>query len=679
MKPIKSSIPYVTLFAFALIILSPIFSSGFLTKSDNPVHIAEITYLANNVLKQNHWINGWYPYEYAGFPVQMYYYQLGPLFVASLILSGINNLLAYKIALIISLFLPSAAIFYLLKKHFNRIIAYAVALAFLFQRDVGKLVLAGMWANLIAFAIFILIFAKITEYNFIITKKRALILGLLTALLIFAHPFFGVVILYTFLISFFISVKYIKLKRAFINYIIIALTALLISLFYIYPFVNTNDWLNPGSGWGLGSSIKETGITLIGIFFSLKPHTQAFNYLISMNAEFFRELAKSVWINLPMLIIDSFAVIGIIFYIKENDKKKSALFNFTILFTLVSLLIGTGFWFLFSFGKTTPFLNGILAYRFVYYARLGLFIFAAYALCNLTKHKENRLFRFISEKNKPIAICISFIVLIGFFYGIYYPPKDYTQTFDNAQISQETSELWAWLRENPPQDNSRILNQNFFDNVDEPLVAKDSILPAMAHYYTNLTFFGSWYTTVYPIEKKAQTENNQLFGKKISEITNQEIYENMKAYNIKYAIAISPELKSKFDNAELLRKKKEFEHYAVYELDNYAPAWIASEHPIQSQLIEFSDKKIVFKINNSYGSNEVNIKFSYHPYWHAFLNGKEVDLRTNQYYLMELEIPKGQHNITLEYNPKNPAAIIISLVSLIAAIILIRLKSRKKK
>ncbi len=272
----KEFLPYIALLLIAAIILSPIFSPGFLTKSDSPVHVAEADYLANNLIKKDSWINGWYPYEYAGIPIQLYYYQGGMIILAFLNIIGINIILAYKIALILALFFPAAAIYFLLQKHFNKLIAFIPALMFLFQKDLAKLMLAGMWANLMAFAIFILLFKKLLDYEFIITGKRALILGLLSAILILFHPFFIIALAYILAISFFFSLKRsnsiksniqnsIKNKTKVIQphkiiqpYIIIAITAVLISLFYIYPFFETRAWLNPGSGWGLGNTLKET-------------------------------------------------------------------------------------------------------------------------------------------------------------------------------------------------------------------------------------------------------------------------------------------------------------------------------------------------------------------------------------------------------------------------------------
>ncbi|HLC57313.1 MAG TPA: hypothetical protein VJH95_01955 [Candidatus Nanoarchaeia archaeon] len=676
---IKEFLPYLVLFLIALAILHPIFSPGFLTKSDSPVHLAEADYLANHVIKDHFWINGWYPYEYAGIPIQMYYYQIGLLLVAFLSLTGINIILAYKIILIFSLFLPSAAIFHLIKKHFNPGIAVLISAAFLFQKDYSKLLLAGMWANLIAFAVFILLFKKLLDYRFIITKKRALILGLLSAVLILAHPFFGVTLVYTILIAYFFSIKATKnIGKTTLDYIILSITAILVSLFYVYPFFDTSLWLNPGSGWGLGNSLKEMLFNLVGIFLSLKPHLTSFNYLLSLNPLFFKELIKSIIANFPMLFINILAILGLFFFKKEQNRKIKSLLTFTILFTLASLIIGSGFWFLFPFGKTIPFLNGILAYRFVYYARLGLFTFSAYTLYKIQENNNNNLIAWAKEKKKIILSVIILIILVGFFLGLNFPPKEYTQTFNQAEISQETTELWGWLNLNLPKDQFRILNQNFFDNIGEPLVTKDSILPAMAHYYTGLSFFGTWYTTVYPIEQKAQTENSQLFGKKISNITGEELKENLEAYNVKYAIAISPELKSKLESSGL-KKAKEFPNYTVYTFQEYQPSWVKTKEPITSKLTEFTDQKMVFELENP-SQQKAILKFAYHPYWKASISGKEIPLTMNNYKLMEAELPKGKYSLTLEYQPKKYPTIIISLASLIiVAAILVSNKLFKMK
>jgi len=231
--------------------------------------------------------------------------------------------------------------------------------------------------------------------------------------------------------------------------------------------------------------------------------------------------------------------------------------------------------------------------------------------------------------------------------------------------------VWDWLKANLPgaEDKFRILNQNFFSNINEPLATSDSIIPAMAHSYTNLNFFGAWYTTVYPIEQQAQTAYSQLFGKKVSEITNEEIKENMEAYNIKYAIAISPELKYRLESAGL-KKEKEFQNYAIYNFQDYQPSWIKADKQISSRLILFSDQEIVFEINNPQ-QQKAMLKFAYHPYWHAFVSNQEIPLTTNNYKLMEAELPQGEYTLTLKYQPKNYPVIIISLASFLITMLII--------
>ena len=669
---IREFLPYLVLFLIALAILSPIFSQGFLTKSDSPVHLAEAEYLANNLLKQHHWINGWYPYEFAGFPIQLYSYQLGLIFLSFLILLGITPFFAYKLCILFALFLPASAIYYFLKKYFSYVPALVISIAFLLQKDYTKLILAGMWANLIALALFILIIKLLIDYKFIITKRRALIMGLLFAVLILAHPFFGVAIIYLSIIAFFFSLKQMKnTKQVILSYLLIILTSFLISLFYTYNFISTGSWLNPGSGWGLGKTFSEIVTNLVGIFFSLKPHQQALNYFLQFNPLFFKELILSIFSNLPMLLINLFGILGIIWARKEENKTIMLLLNFTLIYTLISLVIGTGFWFLLDPDKSIPFLNGILAYRFVYYSRLGLFIFAAYSLYRLSGSESKlRIINLIKSKSKLILAIISMLILSGLFLGVYSPPKDYTETFGNRQIHQETLELWSWLKLNLPKDEFRILNQNFFSNINEPLATRDSILPAMAHYYTGLNYFGAWYTTVYPIEQQAQTAYSQLFGRKISEISNEELKENLEIYNIKYAIAISPELKSRLESSGLFIKEQEFQNYIVYNLKDYQPSWIKTPKPIISKLKKFTDQEIVFEIQNPTRQQAV-LKFAYHPYWQAYINESEIQIAMNGYKLIEAELPEGEYELTLKYNPKNHPTIIISLMSFIIIVLII--------
>jgi len=665
---LKKTLPYLVLLILSIVILYPIFSPGFLTKSDSPVHIAEAEYLAQNVMKDHLWLNGWYPYEYAGFPIQMYYYQLGMLMVAALNLLGMNIVISYKIVLVLSLFLPTAALFFLLRKFTSSWIAFAIATAFLFQKDLSRLILAGMWANLITFSLFILLIKKLFDYQFIITKRRALILALLVAAIILGHPFFVVAVAATLILAYFFSSHLTNQPgKTFFNYALLTITASLLVLFYLYPFFDTSSWLTPESGWGLGKSLEEMFFNLLGIFFSLKPHLDAFNQLLVFNPSFFLEALKSLIFNLPMLLIDVLAILGVFHFLKEPQSQKKTFLWFILFYTFIFLIIGTGFWYLFPWGKSTAFLNGILAYRFVYYARLGLFAFAAYFLTTIIPKKQ------FQKYYKPMIAALIVLVLAGLLVKAYSPSSGYTQTFPQAQISQDTENLWEELK-HYPKDEFRILNENFFDNIEEPWVTKDSILPAMAHSFTGQHFFGAWYTTVYPMEKKAPTENHKLFGKKLEDISGQEIQQHLQAYNIKYIIAVSPELKERFNTLPFLQQEKIFGQYTLYSYSIYTPSWISPQHPLEAELVEFSDQKIVFHVVNPKES-QITIKFAYHPYWRAFANNKEIDLRTNEFYLMEADLPAGEYDLTLSYQPKNYPAIVISTTTFI--MILVILKKRK--
>ena len=396
---------------------------------------------------------------------------------------------------------------------------------------------------------------------------------------------------------------------------------------------------------------------------------------------FIKEGIKSIIQNVPMLLIDIFAVIGVIFYRKEIKFKK--ILKFTLYYTLISLIIGTGFWFLFDFGNTIPFLNGILAYRFVYYARLGLFIFAAYALYKIfDENIKQKWLQLMKIKKKYVITAILLILVIGFSLGTYFPPKSYTQTFPQAPIYKETQEVWNWLSENIQPNEVRILNQNFFDNIGEPSVTGDSIASALASKETGLFFFGSWYTTVYPIEKKAKTENKYLFGEKINTISDESIKTHMEIYNLKYAIAVSKELQERLEASNLFTIEKEFETYKIYILKEYTPSWIASEQLVEVQEFTLAEQTMDFTVDNPV-NQQVIVKFAYHPYWKAFMDGVEIPLGTNEWYLMSLQLQEGIHQIHLEYAPKNTAVNIISLGAFIGVILLLlnnkRYKRKKEK
>ncbi len=650
----KTVAPYLLIVIIATYMLHDIFQPGILTKSDNAVHLVEEKFLIDEAFQKQKWISGWDMKESAGMPIPLYTYQLGYWFIAFLyFVFGINLELAYKLALLFAYVFPATAIFFFLKRKFGAKIAFFPSLFYLFQHENTRMFLAGMWNNGIGLGFLMLLWYFLDRYGDRLNLSKATLISFVFAAVVLAHNFVAIIAASLVAVYFFIRFDKKKPVRHITLYSWIFLSTILLTLFYTYHFLETANWLD-SYGTGLGASVSAISYNLFGILLSLKPHLLPLQQILAGNLiSGAYELLKSVAYNLPMLTVDALAAAGIVYLAGEKHKR---FLQVAVLLMSISLFFGSGFWFLFQPLTHLPLLSGVLSYRFVYYARVPLFILAAFAMHKLAeKANKNRLI----VKGAAIAYALLFVVLLA--SGLFLPLKSYTETSEETQAMRELRDAWAWLNENAQGEQVRVLQQSFFDNVNGGLVTKDSILAAIAHEFTNLSMLGTWVTTGAPVERKTNTENGNIFDKKIEKITTQEISDKAKSYNIKYIVAVEPRLESKLrSDAARFKLEKKFDNFAIFSLRSFEPKILDASKPIAYKLVSFENQNIVFSILNNYEGNVALIKVAQHPYWHARIGSQEIKISQSQEGLMLLNLPTGRYGLELSYEPTKliwPAAI----------------------
>lgn len=661
MKYLKHIFACLVLLIIGLLVFRDIFlNEGFLVKSDSPVHMIEAEYLADVIIPEHKWINGWYPYEFAGMPAQMYSYQFGIWVVVMIYYLGIDIFLAYKIGLLLAALSVSLVLYFVLNKRFGFWPSLLVSSFFMFQRDNIKLFLGGMWSHAFGLAFLILLIYLLVKYSNDLNARRIAVLGFVFFLIILSHPFVAVIAAYVVASSallHFIKFRNNKFRNIFYHLLVIVL-GMLLSWFYLYPYFDTFGWYQTEYGWGLGSNVFEILYTLFGMFFSLKPHTVAIspflagNYFESASLFFY-----SVISNLPMLVADLFFFYGIFYYFRRKDENKGLL-DLTFLFILISLFLGTGFWFLFSFGRDIPFLGAMLSYRLVYAAKVGLLVFSCYGMKKFWDNKKS----FLSFEYKKVLFYLFMVVLsFSLVFGIYNAPKDYTSTSGTTPIFQETLDLWSWLRGNIDPLGSRVFIQNTYRNIEEPLITFHSIMHSVANHYTGLNFVGSWYTTVFPLEGKFDTESSKIFGIKAGSINEEELINNLKAYNVRHIVAVEPELKSRLSSSKNFKVVYKSQNYVVFEFLDYSPEWLSYDKKIEYNIVRFDAQDIDIKLKNNLENNKVALKVAYHPYWKAFIDNKEINLSPDEYGLIGFVLPNGEYNLKFVYNPVKLPHILVSV------------------
>ena len=286
---------------------------------------------------------------------------------------------------------------------------------------------------------------------------------------------------------------------------------------------------------------------------------------------------------------------------------------------------------------------------------------SAFAIFKLKNLVPNNLLKKFFSKFKVYLFSVFFIVLIlGFVFGAYVAPSSYTQTLDDAPLMKEMFSVWDYIKVNIPKEEARIFNQNLFDNVKEPLITSDSIASGLAPLYTNFHhFFGSWYTTLNKLEPVVHSDGGFIFGKKIGDISQEELMQNFKKFNIKYVIAVEPILQNKLNNSNY-KILKQTEHLKLFEINNYNASWFIFQGKVD--IIYFGSQEVRFS-TSSVASSELIFKMAYHPYWKAYVDNKEVKVFSDED-LIALDVPAGNHVIVLHFEPKNWLHISISFIAL---------------
>ncbi len=647
----KEYIPYFILLFTAFILLHSIFSPGLMTYSDNIPHFIELYYLKTLIANGN--ISGWYPYVFAGIPLYTYIPILGHYLIVLLSLI-INIELAYKIILFLSFIGPSLLMFRFLKFRFKILPSLLVSISLLFIESWHGAILTGLWATGIALCLLILLI----DFSFKLKQnlKNSLILAIILFLIILAHNIIGIIaIMFLFCKT---LADYKNYKRNIYYLLIVLVIGILLSSFYIFPIIQTSNYTNTpiGTRIGLGNSLKEIIFIETGMLFSLKIHLEPIIKILNINLkEGFLELFYSIFKNLSVLLLDLLAFLGI-FYIFKNKLLKNIEIRTMFIFFLILVLYASNFWLLIPFFTDITILNTIAVYpaRAVYTAKILLPFFAVIGLSFLIKKYKKVLY----------LTLLGMLIIPLMFITINIPNKSLTQTSSSSITFNEAIETILWINNTVDPYKTRVFDQNTYGNSN---IERKNMILSISPIYTKVNFLTSWITRVYHTEEFLITETGVIGKNKIENVSINEFKNILITYNSKYVITSDKILKNKLLSSKDFILEKEGKTFSVFNFKDYNPLWISYEKPLDYNISFINNDKIEFLINSSNKQN-IELKFSYHPYWKINNNIKIYETSNK---LIGLEIPKGRTNFTLEFIAIPKIFEIISLVTLCIVIIAI--------
>lgn len=675
----KGSLPYLLIILIGLLMFFPIFKPGALVSGDSPVHLAQ-SYAFISTLENHHWFSGMSNDAFAGYPIQLYpKYQLSQWFIAFFnLVFDIPVELSFKLVLLFSYVFVACMLYLLLSRRFGRSSAFLLsALFLLLRRDVVLMSLNGMFGSLLA-AGFALLFIHFFDLYFSrLNLRRSIILSFLFSLTALGHLYAAFVISYFILVYFLVYVFVRRIgffagdfnRKLFFSVFLVAISILQVA-FFVFPAFDMAGWLDTDIGWPPTYNLYELPYkTIAPLIFSVPKGIVTHEFFSSFSSGnlvlFFKMAFSYIVSSLPQFFIFFMAVIGL-FSFSRFDSKNVFLMSFLFV-GIISLVFGSGFWFLFPSLKSLPVLSNFQFYRFILFANISLVVFACYALYSLFS-RGSHLYRFFSEsyflshffvvRNYLLAL---FIVFLAVNFGYFTPSSYETATLPQAPYYNDVDSTLSWVSSNIR--DSRILLQDFYHNVDDPYLGS-SHLPSLYSAYTGVPSIGGWYdSSSYPIDRFASSFSKSVFGKSVAEISPDELRNYMVVFNSKYALAVEPGLEGKFSSS-LFAREYSSGNLSVFSLRGYTPDWVNFRFPSSHNTTLIDDWNIALEFDSPIQNNEVFVKFAYHPYWHAYMDSYSLPLLRNSYEMMTVYVPKGGHTLLLSYEPVVLPYFIVTLITL---------------
>ena len=141
----------------------------------------------------------------------------------------------------------------------------------------------------------------------------------------------------------------------------------------------------------------------------------------------------------------------------------------------------------------------------------------------------------------------------------------------------------------------------------------------------------------------------------------------MMLVNTQYIVSSNGKLKSKLAGSNLFKQDFSNNRFAVFSLKGYNPEWFSHPDNLFYRMIAFDDNIILFSYNSTYQS-DILVKVTYHPYWKAFVDDKEVKVSRSADNLMMVSLPQGSHDVMFSYDPFRWSYLIVTLITLMGCV-----------
>lgn len=627
----------------SLLLINPIFKDGYLTAQDNPPHLAESYFLIEELIPKGK-LSGWANIESAGFPIFAYNYPVGYWIIASFhFVLGLDVAVAYKILVYLAYLVPIILIYVVLREAFSKNIALVVSTLLLFQFDFLSFILNGLWGQYLGMVFGLAYIYLLTKHGANLKPTHSILIGLLISLAFLSHPFTTIFLAYFTFIFLILRKTLVKSK---IGKLLLVLVIGWLIGFMLLPWKLSLDSRSLLQTYEPLDSERLSTMTFKSMGYLFLPHMRAESIKTKVGWEKgeidlenvisnMGNLVTFGIVNIAELIFSILAIIGMSAYLTGGRKN----FELTVYFVALVLTVIIASGILKSLLQSyLPLVSGLMQFpRYFVYARVLMAFFAAHGL--LTAAKSSILpnpYRKIILSNFAFSCLVLYIITLLLFTQIQELLS--IKTSEDVGELENVNKVWTWVKNNVSPDESRVFYQNTYGNSpDVDLI--DSHIFALSTHNTKIESVGGWQGGFPTISKRIYSGSGQLFESTVEKIEASEIAEVLSVYNAKYFVTSEKQLEEKLDNSEFFIKNESFGSFSIFSLDGYSPTWIRiNDEDVNSVVIRNEIEHKIFSFQAIDKNSLITAKVTYHPYWKAFVNGKQVEVGRNDFGMINLAL-----------------------------------------
>lgn len=614
------------LLATALVIAEPIWTGGYETYIDNPVHLAEIADLSR------YGADTWSEIAFAGFPIGTVHSPLWYTIIAAATRAGLPVGPLYAGFVILGFAAPALGIYAVTRRRAPAFQSAALAFLVLIQptmiAGIGS-PLGGMWTHGLAAAGVVLLADLWSRPR--LTPAAHWLASSLLALIALTHLFALTVSIALFAVSTALNLRRDpdfapELYRRLAGCAVAAIA----SATYWLTF-----WL----------TVEPTNAP----WDALGPLELLARLFLPTNVLYLLESQIGPAIRWDLYLTDALPLVGLIalgaigFFRERQSNDLLGRIGVTLAAVLLVAIAVTPLYPLRVLGP--------VSWRLLLWVRLGGALSAACWVRALPGPRS-------THTSVALATCA---VASGLWWGL---PLARAEGERLARDLTDTRALWRWLSRNASSTWGRLYLQDTFGQKWARGGLDRSHILALTANYTDLPQLGVYYGVVPFKLRWTLSEFGALFGSR--HLTSQGLLASMRKTNALAIVSSSRVSHEHFAAMDELEEVYSQGRYRVFLLRGEKSAWIAPLRPTNRvEHVEYSRGHVEFDLTTEYPRARVLIKTSWHPWWHLSGPPGTYLRESPEGFLVVDNIGVGKYHLAVSYRPSRlPLAVTIAGASI---------------